>query len=83
MKLSVIIPAFNEENYLPATLETIRRALQGIEFPSELIAVDNESTDNTAQIAAEFGAKLDFTSINLFQGGLRRYYIHSSKKEIL
>ena len=58
MKLSVIIPAFNEENYLPATLETIRKALQDIEFPSEIITVDNESTDNTAQIAKSFGAKV-------------------------
>lgn len=58
MKITVIIPAFNEENYLPATLETIRKALQGIEFPSEIITVDNESTDNTAQIAADFGAKV-------------------------
>ena len=58
MKLSVIIPAFNEENYLPATLETIRQALQAVEFSSEFITVDNESTDNTAQIAADFGAKV-------------------------
>jgi glycosyltransferase involved in cell wall biosynthesis len=58
MKLSIIIPAFNEENYLPATLETIRKALEAIEIPSEIIAVDNESTDKTAKIAANSGAKV-------------------------
>jgi glycosyltransferase involved in cell wall biosynthesis len=58
MKLSVIIPAFNEENYLPATLESIRRSLGGVVIPAEIITVDNESTDRTAQIAAEQGAKV-------------------------
>lgn len=58
MKLSVIIPAFNEENYLPATLETARQAVQSVDFPAEIITVDNKSTDNTAQIAADFGAKV-------------------------
>ncbi len=58
MKISLIIPAYNEENYLPQTLTAIKRALAEIDFPTEIIVVDNESTDKTAQIAASFGAKV-------------------------
>jgi glycosyltransferase involved in cell wall biosynthesis len=48
--LSVIVPAYNEEKLLPATLAAINDALSGIASP-ELIVVDNESTDDTRNIA--------------------------------
>lgn len=56
MKLSIIIPACNEEKYLPATLESVRQALRPTGDVAELIVVDNDSTDTTAAIAREFGA---------------------------
>lgn len=51
--LSVVIPAYNEENRLPATLDRVREwlAARGLEF-SELIVVDDGSGDNTAGVAA-------------------------------
>lgn len=53
MKLSVIIPAFNEEKCLPATLDAVREAIvEGM----EVIVVDNESTDSTRAIAERAGA---------------------------
>jgi len=55
--LSVVVPAYNEEKYLPATLESIRLALGNV-ASSELIVVDNESTDSTRTIAAGFEAKI-------------------------
>ena len=58
MKISIIIPAYNEENYLPATLEKIGAALANADCDSETIVVDNESTDKTKQIAENFGAKV-------------------------
>ena len=56
MKLSVIIPAYNEEAALPATLEARQKALSRSATQSELIVVDNNSTDKTSAIAKEFGA---------------------------
>ena len=56
MKFSVIVPAYNEEKYLPATLESIGAALANL--LSEIIVVDNESADKTKQIAESFGAKV-------------------------
>jgi glycosyltransferase involved in cell wall biosynthesis len=62
MKISIIVPAYNEENYLPATLEKIGAALENYNGDSETIVVDNESADKTAQIARDFGTKV-FTEI--------------------
>ena len=62
MKLSVIVPAFNEEKLLGATLACIREATRG--FGAELIVCDNNSTDRTAEIARESGAKVVFEPVN-------------------
>lgn len=51
MKVSVIIPAFNEELALPETLGRIGKALSIIVLPSEIIVVDNDSQDGTKQVA--------------------------------
>jgi glycosyltransferase involved in cell wall biosynthesis len=58
MKLSVIIPAFNEAKYLGTTLEAIRVAIENSAATIELIVVDNASSDATAKIATERGARL-------------------------
>jgi peptidoglycan/xylan/chitin deacetylase (PgdA/CDA1 family)/GT2 family glycosyltransferase len=54
--VSVVIPAYNEENYLRSCLESIVR--QDYAGDYELIVVDNASTDDTAQIARDWGAKV-------------------------
>jgi len=60
MKISIVIPAYNEEKCLPATLEKIGAALAILDCDSEVIVADNESTDETARIAKDFGAKVFF-----------------------
>lgn len=52
--LSIIIPAHNEQNRLPSTLEKIFRFLKQQSFSSEVIVVENGSTDNTLAIAQQF-----------------------------
>jgi peptidoglycan/xylan/chitin deacetylase (PgdA/CDA1 family)/GT2 family glycosyltransferase len=54
--VSVVVPAYNEENYLRACLESIEKQDYAGEY--EVIVVDNASTDNTAQIARDWGAKV-------------------------
>jgi glycosyltransferase involved in cell wall biosynthesis len=52
--LSIIIPAHNEENRLPRTLEQVFQFLERQSFPYEVIIVENGSIDRTRQIAENF-----------------------------
>ena len=60
-EISVVIPAYNEARYLPRLLDGIdearRRYRRGREAV-EVIVADNNSTDDTARIAAERGCRL-------------------------
>ena len=52
MKISIIIPTYNEEEYLPKLLESIRSQ----DFTDyEIIVADAQSDDNTREIAEEYG----------------------------
>jgi glycosyltransferase involved in cell wall biosynthesis len=67
VKVSVIVPAYNEERLLGETLLHIKRAMEVLtkrEWSTELIVCDNNSTDRTAQIAREAGATIVFEPIN-------------------
>jgi glycosyltransferase involved in cell wall biosynthesis len=67
MKLSVIIPAFNEEKLIGRCLACAHSALQqnaSPEWTSEIIVVDNNSTDRTAELARTGGARVVFEPIN-------------------
>ena len=54
--ISFIVPAYNEERLLGATLDALRAAALAIGEPYELIVADDASTDRTAAIAAQHGA---------------------------
>lgn len=67
MRVSVIVPAFNEERGLAASLRSINTAMQAFAafgWSSELIVCDNNSTDATAEIARAAGATVVFEPIN-------------------
>ena len=55
---SVIIPAYDEENYLPKGLAAIARAQEQLGEPVETIVVDNGSHDRTVTIAEASGARV-------------------------
>ena len=57
---SIIIPAYNEEALLPSTLSSLHLAMESIPHKGEIIVVDNNSTDNTKQIARKYGARVVF-----------------------
>ncbi|HSP62102.1 MAG TPA: glycosyltransferase [Pyrinomonadaceae bacterium] len=61
MKFSVIIPAYNEAEYLPRLLDSIEVAksnYSGGPEGVEVIVADNCSTDRTAEVAAAHGARV-------------------------
>jgi glycosyltransferase involved in cell wall biosynthesis len=53
---SIIIPAYNEAEELPATLAAIHLAMQALASEGECIVVDNHSSDATAAVARAHGA---------------------------
>ena len=52
--LSIIIPAHNEANRLPRTLEQIFKYLKAQNYSSEVVVVENGSSDNTLELATQF-----------------------------
>jgi glycosyltransferase involved in cell wall biosynthesis len=63
VKVSVVVPAFNEERLLAGSLAAIREAMGAFE-DAELIVCDNNSTDRTAEIARAAGARVVFEPVN-------------------
>ena len=62
---SVIIPAYNEEIHLPETLQYLQAAMNAVEpLQGEVIVVDNNSSDHTAEIANGYGFKVVFEPHN-------------------
>ncbi len=58
--ITVLLCAYNEQYYLPRTLQTL--IAQDIEAPYEIVVVDNNSTDETAEVARRFAVKLSHCS---------------------
>ena len=58
MKLSVVIPAYNEEKRIPKTLEAISGYLTKQNYDYEIIVVNDGSKDGTAEIVRKLMAKI-------------------------
>ena len=56
--LSIIIPAYNEEQRLPVTLQKIHDFLHKQTYAFEVVVVENGSNDRTLEIAQEFSRKM-------------------------
>jgi dolichyl-phosphate beta-glucosyltransferase len=52
--LSIIIPAHNEEKRLPNTLEQVLAFLGKQNYESEVLVIENGSTDNTYEVAQDY-----------------------------
>lgn len=55
MKISLVIPTYNEEKYLPKMFRSLEDSSV---MPDEIIVVDDQSTDRTREIARDFGAEV-------------------------
>ncbi|MDQ3187657.1 MAG: glycosyltransferase [Pseudomonadota bacterium] len=56
--VSFVVPAHNEERLLPGALQAIRSAADSCRIKYEIVVADDASTDRTAHIATEFGARV-------------------------
>jgi glycosyltransferase involved in cell wall biosynthesis len=67
VKISIVIPAFNEEKLIAGTLLSIKNAgaaFAEIGWETELIVCNNNSTDRTGELAREAGATVVFEPVN-------------------
>ncbi len=67
MKISIIVPAFNEEKLIERSLQSIRSAattFSQIGWEHELIVCDNNSSDRTGELARAQGARVLFEPVN-------------------
>ncbi len=65
--VSVLVPAYNEEALLGRTLTSVHESFSALPTSApryELVVCDNNSTDRTAQVAAEHGAQVVFEPHN-------------------
>jgi dolichyl-phosphate beta-glucosyltransferase len=72
MDLSIVIPCFNEERRLPSALEKIQQHLRshGSEAATEIIVVDDGSSDATARVVEE--RRAGFPQLRLVSNGRNR-----------
>ena len=68
--LSIIIPSYNEEVRLPATLERIEEYLSASGRKAEVLVVDDGSTDGTAAVAEYFRIKIP--ALRVLSNGVNR-----------
>ena len=67
VRVSIVIPAFNEAKYLPGTLQAAHGAcgvLGQAGWGSEVVVCDNNSTDDTDAVARAHGARVVFEPFN-------------------
>lgn len=74
IELSVIIVARNEQH-------NIADCIKSCQFATEVIVIDDYSTDDTVQIATELGAKVIQRSLNGDWGGQQTFAINQATKE--
>ena len=56
--ISFIVPAYDEESLLGATLDALHAAGEALNEPYELVVADDASTDGTASVAQAHGARV-------------------------
>src|SRR5262249_49799517 len=58
IRLSIIVPSFNEELRLPPSLDRIAAYVEASEQPTEVLVVDDGSKDKTAEVAASYAGRI-------------------------
>ena len=80
--ISVVMPAYNAEHLLPRVLPPLIRMLDAGEV-SEVLVVDDQSPDGTADLARKMGATVMSTPVNGGPGAARNLAAQQAKGNIL
>lgn len=83
MELSVVIPCYNEESNIQTCIQKALNSFKILNIDGEVIVVDNNSTDNSAQKALEAGAKVVFCKDMGYGNALRCGFKNASGRLII
>ena len=67
VKISIVVPAFNEEKLIERSLRSIQSAatiFSQVGWEHEIIVCDNNSSDRTGELAKAEGARVVFEPVN-------------------
>lgn len=62
-KVSIIVPAYNEEENIPLLMEKFAEMFDNSEYSGEVVLVDDGSTDETLSLAREYQKKFSFLKV--------------------
>lgn len=79
MKISAIVPAYNEEERIEAVLQPLKR----VQLVNQVIVVDDGSTDATAKIAQKMGVEVAILPINCGKAAALDFGVQRAKNEVL
>jgi len=83
LKLSIVVPAFNEAEGLADTVRSIRTSLAATRATFEIIIVDDGSTDDTRHVAARLGERLVVHGRNLGYGAALKTGLEVAAHELV
>ncbi len=83
MDISIVIPAYNEASNLQDLIGQIHDVLGALELKYEIIVVDDASSDNTAQVAADAKARVISHPYNMGNGAAVKTGIRGATGEVI
>lgn len=81
--VSIVIPAFNEEEAIAPVLQEVKRTMQAASYRYEILVVDDGSSDATAQKAQAEGVRVHKRPQRKGSGAARRSGIENARGEII
>lgn len=83
MKISIVLPAYNEELAIGKVIDDIQTAMNGSRYDYEILVVDDNSTDKTSEIAIQKGVRVAHRSVNAGAGAARRTGIREATGDVI
>src|SRR3954447_4103061 len=80
---SIIVPAYNEAGAIGEVLAAIQAVRSRLDGPSELLGIDDGSTDATGQIAARAGARVIAHPYNRGKGASLKTAIRAARGDTI
>lgn len=81
--ISVIIPVFNEGPTIGNVIERVKKAIEGMQFPYEILVIDDCSTDNSLEISRSKKVRVYQLEKHMGKGYALRLGFREAKGEII